>query len=325
MFDRRTFLADMYGVKHESIYNYQNFYEIKNNPEVQVVYIVLPNGMHHEFTLRSAKAGKHVLCEKPMANTVKEAEEMVKACADAKVKLMIAYRIQYEPKNREAKRLIREKAFGPLKILELSNCQNETKTNLTHWRQNKKLAGGGALPDIGLYCLNTARFQTGEEPIEVGAMVSSNPKDPRFKEVEETVIFWLRFPSGVIANCLTSYSSFEVKRWLANFDGGQLEMDPGFSYNGLRLFRSRVAEKTELKGIEKGEITLKEVNQFAAEMDHFSDCVVNNKKPYTPGEEGLQDQRIMAAIYEAAAKQAPVKLKEFKGTDVFRGPEPVQE
>jgi predicted dehydrogenase len=317
-------VADMYGVKRESIYDYKNFDEIKNNPEIHAVYIVLPNSMHHEFTIRAAKAGKHVLCEKPMANTVKEAEEMIKACEDAKVKLMIAYRIQYEPRNREAMKWIRsKKEIGTLKLLDLSNCQNETKTNLKHWRLVKSLAGGGSLPDIGLYCLNTARFLCGEEPVEVGAMIHNSPNDPRFKEVEDTVAFWMRFPSGVIAHCLTSYSTADVKRWRAIGDKGWAEMDPAFSYRGLKLKRSRAADLTDLKSQGIEHIEAPDKNQFALEMDHFSDCIVNNKKPYTPGEEGLQDHRIMAALYEAAAKKQPVSLKEYKGLDVFRGSEPL--
>lgn len=320
-------VADMYDVPREGIYSYENFDEIAKNPAIQAVYIVLPNSMHLEFTLRAARAGKHVLCEKPMANTVEEAEQMVKACADARVQLMIAYRIQYEPRTREAMKWIRDKkVLGQAKLLDMVNIQNQSKTNLNQWRHKKALAGGGALPDIGLYCLNTARYLTGEEPIEVGAMQDSTPGDARFKEIEETVSWWMRFPSGLIAQCLTSYGAFGTKRWRANCEKGFVEMDPAFPYSGLKLKRSRKADEVlGLKGEEEETFQAEDKNQFIAELDHFAECVVKNQKPYTPGEEGLQDQRIMKAIYESAASGRPVKLEHHSGLDKFRGTKPTEE
>src|SRR3954467_1115761 len=145
-------VAAQYGIATKNIYNYQNFDEIKNNPEVDVVYIVLPNSMHAEFTIRAAQAGKHVLCEKPMANTSKEAEQMIEACKKANKKLMVAYRIQYEPHNKLAKQWTRDKKFGKVRVIEAVNVQNQGDPD--QWRLKKSLAGGGALPDIGLYCLN---------------------------------------------------------------------------------------------------------------------------------------------------------------------------
>ena len=148
-------VAAQYGISPGAVYDYANFDRIAENPAIQAVYVVLPNSMHHEFTIRAAKAGKHVLCEKPMAVSSKEAREMTEACRAANVKLMIAYRIQYEPTNREVIRLIRSGEFGPVKFLDAINTQQQGSPD--QWRMKKAMAGGGALPDIGLYCRSTSR------------------------------------------------------------------------------------------------------------------------------------------------------------------------
>ena len=310
-------VAQQYGINPKSIYNYQNFDTIKNNPEVDVVYIVLPNGMHEEFTIRSAQAGKHVLCEKPMANTSAEAQRMIDACKKAERKLMVAYRIQYEPMNRQIMKWTREKKWGPVKVMEMYNGQNERDP--AHWRLKKALAGGGSLPDIGLYCLNTARFLTGEEPEWVSANLYSDPKDPRFKEVEDTVLFQMKFPSGIMVNAGTSYSVHNSKRYrcLAG-KGGWFGMDPAFTYRDLKMEVSEVRDNQEWKETPG----IPEKNQFALEMDHMSLCVLNNQAPYTPGEEGLQDHKIMEAIYRSAQEQKVIMLDKITTLDTFRGTPP---
>ncbi|TWI55570.1 putative dehydrogenase [Pseudomonas duriflava] len=320
-------VAQMYSVPESGIYNYQNFDQIRENPDVHAVYIVLPNSMHHEFTVRAAKAGKHVLCEKPMANSVKECQEMIDACAQANRLLMVAYRIQYEPMNHQVMRWTREaKTLGTIKLIDMANCQNQSKENVDQWRHKKAMAGGGALPDIGLYCLNTARFLLGEEPVEVFASLYSTPGDPRFKEVEEAMLWQMRFPSGVRVQCTTSYATFNSKRYRVIGEQGWAEMDPAFSYRNLQLKRSRLGEDTsEFTAPVIEQINAPEKNQFALEMDHFAECVVTGKKPYTPGEEGLQDQRIMEALYESARTGRPVRLDEIKEQDAFRGTPPSQE
>ncbi|TFZ68196.1 Gfo/Idh/MocA family oxidoreductase [Hymenobacter sp. UV11] len=312
--------AKQYGIKPSSCYSYQTYDKLKDNPEVQVIYIVLPNSMHHEFTLRGAKAGKHILCEKPMANSVKECEEMIEACNKAGKKLMIAYRIQYEPLNRAAMKLVRDKQYGQTKLIQMMNSQNQAHDQ--QWRHKKALAGGGALPDIGLYCLNTTRFLLGEEPNEVFAYTYSTPGDDRFKEIEENVSFTLRFPSGVISQCLSGYGSFNAKSYAVHAETGTIKMDPAFSYQGLQQ---------QLVHAPKGkQVTEQPSNphkqQFALEMDHMAECVRDNKTPYTPGEEGLQDQRIMEAIYKSAKEGKPVKLTTGLGkVDAFRGTPPTEE
>jgi predicted dehydrogenase len=317
-------VAQQYGVKESSVYDYKTYERLADNPEVDVIYIVLPNGMHLEYTVRGAKTGKHILCEKPMANTVREAEQMIQACKEANRKLMIAYRIQYEPYNNAVKKMVRDSSgeLGKVKLMMMSNTQHQGG-DLTQWRLNKALAGGGALPDIGLYCLNTARFLTGEEPIEIsGAQVYSTPGDPRFKEVDETVNWLMRFPSGILVNCMTSYGTHNAKQYQVYGEQAWARMDPAFSYTGLalKIGRKSVADP-QAESLEDRRLDQK--NQFALEMDHMAMCVQENKTPYTPGEEGLQDQRIMEAIYEAGRSGKPIKLARVEKPDAFRGDSPI--
>jgi predicted dehydrogenase len=318
--DKMAKAAKQYGIKPSSCYSYQNYDKLKDNPEVEVIYIVLPNSMHHEYTIRGAKAGKHILCEKPMATSSKECEEMIAACQKAGKKLMIAYRIQYEPLNRQAQKLVRDKTYGKTKLIQMMNCQNQAHDQ--QWRHKKPLAGGGSLPDVGLYCLNTTRFLLGEEPTEVSAQIYSTPGDDRFKEIEENVSFTLRFPSGVISQCMTGYGSFNAKSYAVHAETGTIKMDPAFPYKGL---------KQELVHAPNGKQMIEQPSnpdkqQFALEMDHMAECVRQNKTPYTPGEEGLQDQRIMEAIYQSAKENKPVKLTAGVGKmDAFRGTPPTEE
>jgi predicted dehydrogenase len=317
--DKAGNLARQYGVDPASIYNYENFDNIKNNPEVDVVYIVLPNSMHKEFVLRSARAGKEVLCEKPMTTNSKDAQQMIDACKTAGKKLMIAYRIQYEPNNRMVRSWVRDNKYGKVRLIESTNVQNAGDAR--QWRLNKALAGGGSLPDIGLYSINTARFLLGEEPEWVSATTYSTPGDDRFKEVEETVLFQMRFPSGVLLNSSCSYGVHDSKRYRVFADkGGWYGMDPAYTYNGLKMEVSHAEGKIEWK--ENPSLT--EKDQFALEMDHMSLCVLENKPVHTPGEEGLQDQVIMEALYESARIGKPVTLRKISGIDVFRGPEPAE-
>lgn len=309
-------VARQYGVPERSISNYQTYDRLRDNPDVQVIYIVLPNSMHAEYTIRGAQAGKHILCEKPMATNVKDCEEMIAACRKAERKLMIAYRIQYEPYNRMVQKIVRDKTFGQVKFIDAVNSQRQGDPN--QWRLKRALAGGGSLPDIGLYCLNTARFLTGEEPTEVYASIQTPANDARFREVEDLVSWQMRFPSGIISNNLTSYDAHSAKRYRVYATDGWYGLDPAFSYNGLQMKTARADGKVER--IEHPRIPAK--NQFALEMDHFAECVKANKQPYTPGEEGLQDHRVMDAIYESARERKPIKLSMLNRLDAFRGTPP---
>ena len=296
--DKANKLALRYGVNKKNIYNYQNYDSIKDNPDVDLIYIVLPNGMHAEYTVRGLQAGKHVLCEKPMANTPAECQQMVDAGRKADRKLMIAYRCRYEPFNREAIRIAQSGDLGPTQMI-LADAGFKAG-DPSQWRLNKQLAGGGSMMDIGIYALNATRYLTGQEPAEVNAMIYSTPGDPRFKEVEEHVNFQLRFPSGILANCSSSYGYFHQSHFRVMGTEARLCLDPATWYSGLRMWieRDNTIEQKDLP----------EVDHFATEMDHMSDCVMQNKQPLTPGEEGLRDLTIIAGIYEAARSGKTVKL-----------------
>ncbi|KQT51038.1 oxidoreductase [Aureimonas sp. Leaf454] len=309
-------VASQYGIDPAACYDYESFDAIADNEAVQVVYVVLPNALHREFTERAAKAGKHVLCEKPMATSVEDAEAMVATCAAAKVKLMIAYRIQYEIYNRQLMDWVREKRFGRLVAMSATNVQTVADNGAEQWRHKRALSGGGSLPDIGLYCLNTARFLTGEEPVEVSALLHSPPDDPRYAEVEETVAFRLRFPSGFIAQCLTSYGARDDKHQRLNFERASVDMPNAYSYTGQRL---TIAERDGDATAETA-VKLEANNQFAAEIDHMATCILDDRTPRTPGEEGVQDHRLMEAIYRSAETGAPVALPAPERLDAFRGP-----
>jgi predicted dehydrogenase len=251
-----------------------------------------------------------------MATSVADCQKMIEACRKAKKKLMIAYRSQYEPLDRALVKMVRDKQLGDLKEFISVNSQNMGDPQ--HWRLKRALAGGGALPDVGLYCLNAARFLSGEEPVEVMGNTWSTPGDARFREVEESCQFVLRFPSGFIASCSTSYAAHKSQMFRLNGSTAWAQMDPAYAYHGIKLKVSRVVD-----GHEEGhDIGIEEKNQFAAELDHFAECIQKDKEVHTPGEEGLQDQRIMEAIYESARTHRPVKLAAPGRT---RGPEPQQE
>ena len=295
--DKAKALALRYGVPEKNIYEYATIDRLRDNPDIDLVYIVLPNGMHAEYTIRALKAGKHVLCEKPMANTPAECEQMITAAKEAGRKLMVAYRVRYEPYNRALIQAVRDQQIGPLKVVLADAGFSIGDPN--QWRLNRKLAGGGSMMDIGIYAVNASRFLTGEEPIEVNAMEQTDRRDPRFKEVEDTITFQLRFPGGVLANCTSSYGA-PFNRYRVVGPKGWVELEPGSGYSGLRM-RANLDRTLE-------ERFHPVVDHFAAEMDHFAGCVIDGTDPLTPGEEGLKDLRVMMAIYEAARTGKKVKL-----------------
>jgi predicted dehydrogenase len=309
-------VAAQHGIGDEAIYDYDSFGRLADNAEVKVVYIVLPNGMHAEYTIRAAKAGKHVLCEKPMAVSVREAESMIDACNAARVKLMLGYRSQYEPMDRAIVKMVRDGKLGrPLHFIS-SNSQDQGDPS--QWRLNRRLAGGGPLPDVGIYCINAARFLTGQEPDEVFGQTQQLANDPRFREVESSVQFHLRFPSGFTATCNASYDCHRSQFFRLECSDGWAQMNPAFAYQGLRLQHGCVVDGSDTVI----DVEIDAQDQFALELDHMASCVIRDRRPMTGGEEGLQDMKIMAAIYESARTGIPVKLETSAPT---RGPEPEQE
>jgi predicted dehydrogenase len=300
--DKARKVAAQYGIRPEAIYDYAGYDRLARNPEAKIIYIVLPNAMHAEFVIRGAKAGKHILCEKPMATSAADCERMIAACKTAGVKLMIAYRQQYEPMNRELQRMIRSGTMGAPRSIVATNTQDQGDP--TQWRLNRKLSGGGCLPDVGIYCLNAARFLSGEEPTEVMGATWQPSGDPRFKEVEATCTFTLRFPSGLLATLNSGYAGHRSQFLRVECADAWAELNPAFGYTGLKLRSRRLVDKHDVTM----EPSIEEQDQFALEMDHMAQCVIQNTAPHTPGEEGLQDQRLIDAIYESARTGREVKV-----------------
>ena len=317
--DKARAVAAQYGVEEANLYDYASFDRLRDNPDVDIVYIVLPNAMHAEFTIRAAQAGKHVLCEKPMATSVADAQHMVDACRQAGRKLMIAYRCQYEPHHRALVAAARSGKYGPIKLIEAVNGQNNADNG--QWRHDVAMAGGGSLPDVGLYCLNAARYITGEEPVEITGRLTRPKDDNRFRQVEDVVSFTLGFPSGTLANCSTGYSLHD-SRWLrVHMPEASISLDPAFGYSDIAMATSRVANRANTMT----RLQFPPHNQFAAEMDHFAQALDAGVEPHTPGEEGLQDQKLITAIYQAAEAGSTIKLPAVEGRDQTRGPAPRQE
>ena len=233
-----------------------------------------------------------------MANNPAECQQMIDAGKKANRKLMVAYRCQYEPYNREMIRIARSQEFGPVKVIVADLGFNIGDP--TQWRLKKAMAGGGSLMDIGIYALQASRYLSGEEPTEVNAIRYTTPGDVRFKEVEETINFQLRFPSGVLANCTSSYGYFPTRTASASLTTREFELKPASWYDGSKLFvhHDNITE----------ERVLPVRDHFALEMDHMSQCVMENKEPQTPGEEGLRDIKIIMGIYEAAKSGKTIKL-----------------
>ncbi len=300
--DKALRVAQTYGVAESAVYDYAGYDKLAENEQVEAVYIVLPNSMHAEYTIRALKAGKHVLCEKPMAVSVAEGERMIAAAKDAKKKLMIAYRLHYEPYNRKVMEMCETRELGALKTFSSSNCQQVKAPNI---RLSKTL-GGGPVGDIGIYSINAARYVTREEPIAVTAMAYTTQGDPRFREVPESVAFTMQFPSGVIAHCDCSFGAQASRRYRVHAADGFIDMDPAFAYRGLRL---SVAKKDASGSESRTSIELESGSQFAAELDHLAQAIVDDGPVRTPGEEGLKDMRIIAAIEEAVKTGKTVRLK----------------
>jgi predicted dehydrogenase len=276
--------ASQYGIDRSNIYNYDNFDKLADNDSIDVIYIVLPNSMHKEFTVRAAKAGKHVLCEKPMANSSDECREMIQACKDNNRKLAIGYRCQFEPHHQHCIELARSGKYGPMKVIEAGFGFKIGDPN--QWRLKADLAGGGALMDVGIYALQACRYLTGEEPVAITAQETKT--DPvKFAEVDETITWTMTMPSGVNCYCSTSYAFGGINRFNAYADKGWFGLDPAYSYGGI-------------KGKSKdGPIEMGSIDQFAAEMDDFARCILDDRTSRVPGEEGLRDLLAIEAIYES--------------------------
>ncbi len=281
-----------YDLPNSAVYNYENFDRIADNPAVDIVYVVTPNALHRDFVIRAAKAGKHVICEKPMATSVEDCDRMIEACHDAKRMLSIGYRLHFDPYNLECARLGNQKVFGPVKKM---TADHSFYSPSGVWRLDKKLAGGGPLMDVGIYCLQAACYVTGEEPIAITAKEGPKTDPEKFKEVEESISWTMEFPSGARAECHSSYNALG-DRLRAEAQDGWFELSPAFAYRGLRGRTS------------KGKMEFPPVSQQALQMDGFARAILDQTLSIVPGEMGRRDVRYLLAIYEAAQTGKRVTL-----------------
>jgi predicted dehydrogenase len=272
-----------HNIPDANVYSYETFDRIADNKEIDVVYVVLPNSMHHEFVIRAARAGKHVICEKPMAVSVKQCEEMIAACKKANVRLFVGYRMHFEPHTREAMRIGQKKEFGAVKIV-----QSEMGFRIgdpKQWRLKKALSGGGAMMDVGIYAIQGARYSVGEEPLYVTAQEFKTDGE-KFKEVDETILWQMEFPGGAVSNSCTTYAS-NVERLFISAEQGWVELRPAFGYGPIK-------GKTS-----KGEMNLPAVNHQAEQLDGMALCIMENRETTATGEEGLRDMKVIEAIYQS--------------------------
>jgi predicted dehydrogenase len=294
--ERARRVAAENGLPADAVYGYDDYDRIAQDPRIQVVYIVLPNSMHAEHTIRAFKAGKHVLCEKPMATSIADAAAMIAAAKAAKRQLMIAYRCHYEPLNLDVMRRLRARSLGKVRQINTTmGRQADPADPSDAWRLDGKLSGNGALGDMGVYGINAARYLLNEEPIAVQAWAHTDRNDPRFKETQDLINWVFRFPSGVIANGSTSFNYASTMAFEVICEQGRLIADPAAFYGGLKL--------TVVQGGQaQAPVPAPASDQFAREMDWMADVVRGKAPMVSTGEEGLQDMRLMQAILESAAK-----------------------
>lgn len=288
--DKANSLGAKYNIPSKNLYTYDTFHQIADNEEVDIVYVVLPNALHAEYTIRAAEAGKHVICEKPMAITEEECRSMIAACDKAGRMLSVGYRLHFEPYNQEMMRLGQKMEFGAIKTIKSGHGMSST----SGWRLDRALAGGGPLMDVGIYVVQAAIYTTGEVPLSVLANArTDHPK--QFKNIEETLYWTMKFPSGATAVCETSYSH-ESNYLRVEAEDGWFELSPAFKYGGLAGRTSR------------GEMKFPDIYQQAAQMDDFGLCITEGRESRVPGEMGLRDVRILRKIYEAMESGREITL-----------------
>ena len=286
-----------YNIPAKNCYNYQTLDQIKDNPDIDAVYVITPNATHKDFVIRSARAGKQVICEKPMAVSPEEAQEMVDACKAAGVQLLVGYRMHFEPKTLEVIRMRKAGEFGKIRFFQ--GLSGFVSGDPRQWRRNPKLAGGGAMMDIGIYSVNGARYMVGEEPVWITAQEVKTEPDRFVEGIDETIQFQMGFPSGAVASCLSTYNMNNLDRFFLDGSDGYAELLPATGY-GPTQGRTH-----------KGELTQPEPVHQTLQMDSMSDILLRGAKPVVPvdGQEAVRDMTIIHAIYEAARTGQKVMLK----------------
>ncbi|HYD47704.1 MAG TPA: Gfo/Idh/MocA family oxidoreductase [Terriglobales bacterium] len=283
--------------RFERAYTYQQYDQCLASGEIDAVYIALPNNMHKDFAIRAARAGVHVLCEKPMAVDAAECEQMIRAAEQNGIKLMIAYRLHFEAANLRAAELVAAGKLGEPRIFNSVFAMQVKPDNI---RLEREL-GGGTLFDIGIYCINAARSVFRAEPVEVTAF-SSRSGDRRFTEVDEMTSAILRFPDDRLATFTASFGAADVSAYEVIGTAGRVRLDPAYEYaEGLAL-EVTVNGRTRRQRFARSD-------QFAAELVYFSNCVLENRNPEPSGIEGLADVRVIEALYRSAETGKPVRLR----------------
>jgi predicted dehydrogenase len=311
-------LGRRYGVEHRC--GYDDVDELFASGEIDAVYIALPNDMHKDFTIRAARAGLHVLCEKPMAVTVRDCEQMIRATEKANVRLMIAYRLHFERANLEGMQLARSGKLGDLRFFSSDFSMQVRKDNI----RLKRAHGGGPLYDIGIYCINAARYGLCEDPIEVWATATKS-RDRRFREIDETVVGVMRFKDERLASFTSSFGAADRSTYSLTGTRGSITLDPAYEYAEGLSYTLKVGDRERHKQFSKRD-------QFAAELIYFSDCILDNKRPEPSGKEGLADVRVIegmlksinsgrwVSIHMAQRKKRPTKRQEIHRPAVPRQP-----
>lgn len=288
--------------KASHAYTYAEYAECLRNPRVDAVYIATPPGEHEKYAVRAAEAGKHVLCEKPLAATVQQARNMVAACRRHKVQFMTAYRKYFEPASLTLKKMITRGELGRIDVIHtLFSELRPHGDNSSAWLFSKKLCGGGPMTDLGVYCVNTCRWLVDEDPVTASAV--SWVRDPRrYKDVEEGVAFRLDFPSGIVLQGTAAYSAAFSSFVHVHGDKGWAELAPAFAFEEERRLSGKIGGKWF-------EQTFKPIDEFVLELDAFADCIRDGRKPEPDGEQGLRDIIIIQTIYQAAKKGRPARIK----------------
>lgn len=285
---------EKYQIPDKNIYSYDNYDTIKDNPDIDIIYVVLPNHLHAEYTIRGFAASKHLICEKPMGLSVTECDAMIAAAGKAGKQLSVGYRLHYDPYNLELMKRSREKVYGDILSIDTSFSITPRKGE---WRLNKKIAGGGPLMDVGIYCLQAVCYVTGEEPVAVTARTYPVSDKEKFLDIEETLDFQMEMPGGWMAKCRTSYSESSSVLHV-QYEKGWCKLEPAYFYGGIKL--------SSADGVA---FTLPPFSQQAKQMDAMAIAIKNNQASKTPGEMGRRDMQIIEAIYEAMATGKRVPLK----------------
>ncbi|HEY2797462.1 MAG TPA: Gfo/Idh/MocA family oxidoreductase [Thermoanaerobaculia bacterium] len=283
------------------LYDYDGFSECLEDETIDAVYIALPNAMHKEWVIRSARAGKHVLCEKPLAVSAADCEAMITAAAENGVRLMTAYRLHFEKANLKAIETVRSGRLGEPRIFQSVFTMQVENGNI---RLSPTAQGGGPIYDIGIYCINAARYLFRAEPEEAFAW-TANVGDKRFRDCPEMMTCVLRFPVQRLATFTCSFGAAETGWYQVVGTKGDLRMDPAYELAEPLVQRVTVGGRTS-------QTTYPKRDQFAPELLYFSDCILKNREPEPSGREGLADVRIIEALLESARTARPVKLDEFE-------------